>query len=112
MTEQNLFLARKLAHKNDPETSRIAAKSVINNRQIWWDKILLVLSLRENYGEYDGWTSKEVAAELKAGQDWHGAYYQVARRMNELVKMKKVYICCEKRYSLVGGGQMQAYKVK
>ena len=105
--------AVKLAKHGDPHTSYGAAEKVVASglQNKWWSKILDVLSLRPDYSpDALGWTAKEIASEISGG-NWHGSYYEVSKRMKELVNDNKVVIACPQRYSQVGGGEMQAYRL-
>jgi hypothetical protein len=110
----NLFEQQKICKHTDPATSYGAAEKVVSSglQNKWHEKILGVLALRPDYtADVLGWTAKEIASELSGG-NWHGSYYEVSKRMRELVDGLKVFIVCSQRYSQVGGGQAQAYQRK
>jgi hypothetical protein len=102
-----------ITHSHDPVTSLAAAEKVVESgtQNKWWVKILDVLSLRPDYSpEAIGWSSKEIASELSGG-NWHAAYYEVSKRMRELVNRGDVVIA-DSRFSKVGdtGTEVQVFR--
>lgn len=107
--------AKKLAKRDDPNTSKMAAVSVVKSglRETQHRKILEAMAAREK--TYPNSTSREISAEIVAG---FGVHYLIAdnwvhKRIGELEKEGLIEFV-EERLSTVGdtGKKVRAYKLR
>jgi hypothetical protein len=118
--KEGLFEQAKIVRRDDPHSSYVAAEKVVESglQKSHHEKILAVLSKRQDYDDYrQGFTCAEICAEI-AGERWKGIYNAIARRIGELVWLDKektipgpVKIVCQ-RTSAIGGMTAQCYILK